>query len=245
MRARLYALLPLPTLFLLTTLITVAAEEAPKAEVKSVTMLGMIMGAGLPEYMLILYSVIAFAVALQNFMMIKKESIIPAGLADDLHNVLGKDGVTEEAIESARQMVDNDPSMTGKVLAAALAVHDLGHDAMLDAANDIQTTEQLRWMQKPGWMSLFANMATLLGLLGTVWGIIEAFMDMAANPAGVDITKLSSTIGISLITTANGMFIAVPMLLFAFAQRSKLGICFRESNDAVKEILNYFRPMAK
>ena len=241
---RISAYLPVGLLLAIPTLSITAAEAAAAAHSK-VTLFGMIVGAGPPEYLLILYSVICFAVAGQNFMLIKKEAIIPDGLNEDLHNVLSKDGPTEEAIENARAMVDNDPSMTGKALSAALSLHDLGYDAMRDAADDVTTTETLRWMQKPGWLSVFANMSTLLGLFGTVWGIIEAFMDMAANPAGVDIVKLSSTIGISLITTANGMIIAIPMLGFAFAQRSKLSTLFRQSNDTQKEILNYFRAPAK
>lgn len=235
-------------LLLAAPAITAAAEAGGEVEAKGgakLSIFGMIVTAGAPEFVLIAFSVAAFAVALQNFMFIKKEAIIPDGLSDDLHNVFSKDGPTEEAIEQARAMVDGDSSMTGKVISASLAVHDLGYDAMREAADDVYTTESMRWMQKPGWLSLFANQATLLGLFGTVWGIIEAFMDMAANPAGVDIVRLSSTIGVSLITTANGMFIAVPMLAFAFAQRTKLTNLFRSSNETTKEVLNYFRPATK
>ncbi|MBA3847899.1 MAG: MotA/TolQ/ExbB proton channel family protein [Planctomycetes bacterium] len=221
-----------------------AAEEGGGGGAQ-LSLLGMIISAGAPEFLLIAFSVLAFAIAIQNFMVIKKEAIIPNGLAEDLHNVLSKDGPTEESIENARAMVDNDPSMTGKVLSASLAVSDLGYDAMLEAAEDTTTTESLRWLTKPGYLALFANQATLLGLFGTVWGIIESFMAMAANPAGVDIVQLSKTIGVSLVTTANGMAIAVPMLAFAFMQRTKLSGFFRESNDAVKEILNYFRAPVK
>jgi biopolymer transport protein ExbB len=207
----------------------------------SLTFFGMIMQAGFPEYVLIAFSMLSFAIAIQNFMVIKKEALVPTGLADDLHQILSKDGITEEAIDNARAMVDNDPSLQGRTLSAALAVSDLGYDAMREAAEDAQASEQTRWMKKPGYVSLFANQATLLGLFGTVWGIIESFMAMAANPAGVDIGTLSKTIGVSLITTANGMFIAVPMLAFAFMQRQSLIAYFNEANDGVKEILNYFR----
>jgi biopolymer transport protein ExbB len=217
-----------------------AAEEAPKSG-SSLSLFGMILSAGAPEYVLLAFSMISFAVAIQNFMVIKKEALVPAGLADDLHQILSKDGVTEEAVDNARAMVDNDPSLQGRVLSAAFAVSDLGFEAMREAADDASHTEQTRWMKKPGWLSLFANQATLLGLFGTVWGIIESFMAMASNPAGVEIGTLSKTIGVSLVTTANGMFIAVPMLLFAFAQRQALIGYFNEANDGVKEVLNYFR----
>jgi biopolymer transport protein ExbB len=222
-----------------------AAADTGAAKGATLSLWGMVTKAGAPEYLLIAYSFVAFSVGLQGFMTIRREAIIPTGLAEDLHNILSKDGATEEAVENARAMVDNDPSMTGKVISSALAVHDLGHDAMVEAAEDTAITESGKWMTKPGWCSLFANQATLLGLFGTVWGIIEAFMDMAAHPGGVDIVMLSSTIGVSLITTANGMIIAVPMLAFAFSQRTKLTGLFRESNDSVKEILNYFRAPVK
>lgn len=217
-----------------------AAEASPQGGAHGTSMLQLVLGAGAPEYLLIAFSFVAFAIAIQNFMVIKREAIVPDGLANDVHNCF-TDGVTEDSIAQARSIVDGDPSSTGRILSAALNVSEYGHEAMLEAAEDANTSEVTKWMQKPGWMSLFANMATLLGLFGTVWGIIESFMAMAANPAGVDITKLSSTIGISLVTTANGMIIAIPMLAFGFAQRSKLAKFFRDSNDSVKEILIYFR----
>jgi len=222
-----------------------AAAAAAPATGHNLSLLGMIFDAGAPEYLLLAFSFLAFAVAIQNFMVIKKEAILPPGLVEDLHNVLSKDGPTEEAVENARAMVDNDPSLTGKALSAALAVSDLGYDAMREASEDLYITETTRWLQKPGYLSLFANQATLLGLFGTVWGIIEAFMAMAANAGGIDISKLSSTIGIALVTAANGMAIAVPMLAFAFMQRSKLTNFFREANDGIKEVLNYWRASTK
>jgi biopolymer transport protein ExbB len=238
-----------PILLLLVIVGTTVAFGAEAAEggkaTKNLSLFGMILGAGAPEYLLLAFSVVCFAIAIQNFMVIKREAIIPNGLADDLHNVLSKDGPTEESIENARAMVDNDPSMAGKVMSQALAVSDLGYDAMLDAAEDASMTEQTKWMLKPGYVSLFASQATLLGLFGTVWGIIESFMAMASNPAGVDVVELSSTLGIALVTTANGMAIAVPMLAFAFMQRSKLQGFFRECNDSTKDVLNYFRAPAK
>jgi len=193
------------------------------------SLFGMIMSAGAPEYLLLLFSMIAFGVAVQNMMVIKREALIPAGLAEDVHQILSKDGITEEAVDNARAMVENDPTMQG------------GYDAMREAATDTTDAETFKWMQKPAWLSLFANMATLLGLFGTVWGIIESFMAMAANPGGVDIVILAKTIGVSLITTANGMAVAVPMLAFAFAQRSKLMGFFHEINESTNEVLNYFR----
>jgi biopolymer transport protein ExbB len=241
-------------LFMITALVSIgalgfAAEAASEAAGGGggggggthLSLFGMIMSAGPPEYLLLLFSMVSFGVAVQNMMVIKREALIPVGLADDVHQILSKDGITEEAVDNARAMVENDPTMQGRILASALAVSDLGYDAMREAATDATDAETFKWMQKPAWMSLFANQATLLGLFGTVWGIIESFMAMAMNPGGVDIVILAKTIGVSLITTANGMAVAVPMLAFAFAQRSKLMGFFHEINESTNEVLNYFR----
>jgi biopolymer transport protein ExbB len=216
-----------------------AAEDAPAPKAgKSV--FTMIFDSGWPEWVIIVVSVIAFAVAIQLFITLKREVIIPPGLADDLHNAFAE-GVTDEAVENALAMTQNDPAMTSQVVASALDKKDFGYDAMVAAAETTATAEANRWMTKVGWLSLFASTGTMLGLFGTVYGMIGAFMAMAANPAGVDAAMLSETIGGALITTANGLIIAIPMLVCAFIIRGKLNQFILDSTVISNEILDYFR----
>ncbi len=65
-----------------------------------------------------------------------------------------------------------------------------------------------------GLLSVIAKTATLMGLLGTILGMIDAFSVIAATTTGVDMTKLAEGLWQALITTATGLFIAIPTYLF-------------------------------
>jgi len=233
------------TLFALTTLPLLAAEAADAAAAAPATKpaksaLGMIIEAGWTEWQIILLSIIAFAMAIQAFIVIKREAIIPPGLGEDLHNAFAE-GVTDEAIENALAMTQNDPSYLAQVIAAALDKKDFGYDAMVASADAQATAEGNRWNGKIGWLALFASIGTMMGLFGTVWGMIGAFMDMAANPAGIDASQLSGTIGGALITTANGLIVAIPMLVCVFILRGKLNQYILDATVITNEVLDYFR----
>lgn len=214
-----------------------ATGPAPKASKNALT---MIIESGWTEWQIILLSIIAFAMAIQAFITIKREAIIPPGLGDDLHNVFAE-GVTDEAIENALSMTQNDPSYMAQVIASALDKKDFGYDAMVAAADTQATAEGNRWNSKIGWLALFASIGTMMGLFGTVWGMIGAFMDMANNPTGVNASELSGTIGGALITTANGLIVAIPMLICVFVLRAKLNQYILDATIVTNEVLDYFR----
>jgi len=233
------------TLFALTTLPLFAAEAVAEAAAgpapkKSTSALQMIIDSGWTKWQIIVLSIVSCAMAIQAFMVIKREAIIPPGLGEDLHNTFAE-GVTDEAIENALAMTQNDPSYLAQVVASAPDKKDFGYDAMVTAADSQATAESNRWNGKIGWLALFASIGTLMGLFGTVWGMIGAFMDMAANPAGVDAAALSGTIGGALITTANGLIVAIPMLTCVFILRSKLNQYILDATVVTNEVLDYFR----
>ena len=233
--------LPILAVLAIGLLPLIGADEAgaPAAK-KQISAFQMIIDSGWTEWQIILLSVIAFAVALQLFITLKREAIIPPGIAEDLHNCFAE-GVTDEAVENALSMTQNDPTYVSQVIASAIDKKDFGYDAMVAAAESTATAEGNRWNNKIGWLALFASIGTMLGLFGTVWGMIGAFMDMAANPAGVDASMLAGTIGGALITTANGLIVAIPMLVCVFILRARLNQYILDATVISNEILDYFR----
>jgi biopolymer transport protein ExbB len=234
----------LPAIALLTLaampLIGADGEAVAPAAKKQVSAFQMIIDSGWTEWQIIVLSIVAFAMSIQCFITIKREAIIPPGIAEDLHNVFAE-GATDEAVEQALSMTQNDPSYVGQVIAAAIDKKDFGYDAMIAAAESTATAEGNRWNGKIGWLQLFAAIGTMMGLFGTVWGMIGAFMDMAANPTGVDASMLAGTIGGALITTANGLIVAIPMLIFVFILRARLNQYILDATVISNEILDYFR----
>ncbi|GDY11253.1 biopolymer transporter ExbB [Planctomycetota bacterium] len=216
-----------------------AAE--PGAQAESGSLLTMIMHGGIVELILIILSLISYSLALQFTFTITRTNMVPDGLADEMHNIFAE-GATDEAVENARNAVTGDPSMLGTILAAMLDKKDFGYDAMRETAEQVGAAENYRYMAKVNWLSLFASTGTLLGLLGTVTGIIGSFMAMAGAAGGADPTALSRSIGEALVCTATGLIVAIGALIFFFFLRQRVNQASMDSAVVTAEILDYFRP---
>jgi biopolymer transport protein ExbB len=217
-----------------------AGDGAPAA--KSHTLFDMIIAGGPVEYILIVLSVISYSMALQYTFTLKRETLVPEGIVDEIHQAFA-DGVTDESVETARNAVAGDTSMLGNIVAAALDKKDFGYEAMREAAEQIGAAEHNKYMSKVGWLSLFASTATLGGLLGTVTGIIGAFLAMGNSTP--DPAKLSLSIGEALVCTATGLIIAIGTLMFYFFLRNRVNACALDAAALSNEVLDYFRPSHK
>jgi biopolymer transport protein ExbB len=229
----------LPLILALVAPAMLMAEDA-KAPAHTLSLLDLIIKAGPIELVLILLSLVCYSLALQYVFTIKRDTLIPDGLADELHNILAE-GPTDEAVESGRNAVAGDTSMLGNILAAALDKKDFGYEAMKEAAEMVGVAEHNRYMAKVSWISMFASSATLLGLLGTVSGIIKSFLTMASNPGGADATQLAGSIGEALVCTATGLIIAIGGLYFFFWLRNRVNQIALDAGVITSEILDYFR----
>jgi biopolymer transport protein ExbB len=236
MRRFLRASLPVLALLLCAGAASAAEAGGAPAHVKP-SLLDMVWH-GMPIMgVLIILSLIAYGLALQYVFTIKREALIPPGLADEIHNLFAE-GVTDEAVENSRNVVASDPSMLGTILAAVLDKKDFGYDAMREAAEQAGQVEHNKYSSRVAWLSMFASSATLLGLLGTVTGIIGAFLNMGPS---VDPGELAKNIGEALICTASGLGIAIGMLYFFFWLRNRVNACALEAALITQEILDYFR----
>ncbi len=231
------------TLLNFLTCVAVYAAEGEGADTGGKSVLTLVWESGPVEYVLILLSVVGMSIGIHRLLTIKKEILVPEGLADDLHNIFAE-GVNDEAVEDALNLVSGDQSMLGEVFAAALDKRDFGYESMQEAAESVGSAEHNKYMTQISWLSLFAAIGPMLGLLGTVVGMIGAFMTLAAKN-NVNPQDLSSDIGGAMITTATGLIIAIPMMFFFFFLRSRINRCVLDATVLTNEVLDYFRPPAR
>lgn len=237
---RLASALPILALALLCASTGYAADAEAGAK-HTLSLLDLIIAGGVVMLLLVILSITTFSLALNWTFTIKRDTLIPPGMADDIHNALAE-GVSDEAFENARNVVANDTSMLGNILAAAFDKKDFGYNAMKESAEAVGIGEHNKYTAKVAWLSMFASSATLLGLLGTVSGIIGSFLKMASNPGGVDPNVLAENIGEALTCTAAGLAIAIGGLYFFFFLRARVNQAAIDSAIIAQEILDYFRP---
>lgn len=153
-------------------------------------------------------SVGAMAIIAERFWSLQRKKILPDDLVSQiwkLHRDNKLDDITLRRLKTS--------SPLGNIIAAGLINSRHGHNAMKEAIEDVgrQITHELeRFLNALG---IIAEISPLLGLLGTVFGMIEIFSELMQHGAG-DPTVLAGGISVALITTAAGLCVAIPSLIF-------------------------------
>jgi len=167
----------------------------------------IIQAAGWPIWFLLLASVIAVALIIERGVSLRSRKIIPPTLFDQVVTVYQRQGVSGEVLDKLAK-----DSPLGTVLAAGLRNHKSSRYVMKEAIEEAGrgvAHELERFLTTLG---TIATAAPLLGLFGTVIGMIEIFG--AQSPTGTDPQRLGHGISIALYNTAFGIGIAIPALIF-------------------------------
>ncbi|WP_018935430.1 MotA/TolQ/ExbB proton channel family protein [Thioalkalivibrio sp. ALJ24] len=171
-------------------------------------MLEIVKSGGWLMLPILLCSVLALAIVLERFISLRRGRVVPRGLLGRVWEQMREHGLSMEDIERLRE---NSP--LGAVLAAGLATHDrtrqITQESIEEAGRRV-THELERYMNTLG---TIAMITPLLGLLGTVVGMIEVFTVVTEIGVGSP-RDLAGGISQALITTATGIGIAIPALIF-------------------------------
>ena len=167
----------------------------------------IIRAGGVFMWPIVMCSVVAVAIVCERFWTLQSSRVIPRDLSQKVWNWIEADQLSEKLVVALEQ---NSP--LGKLLAIGLANRNKPRALMVERLEDggrHVVHELERFLNTLG---TIAAVAPLLGLLGTVAGIIHAFNAITANGLG-DPRVLSGGIGEALITTAAGLFTAVPAVI--------------------------------
>ena len=170
-------------------------------------MFAIIQAAGWPIWFLLLASVIAVALIIERAISLRASKIVPANLLEQVKSVYQRQGVSEEVLEKLGR-----DSPLGAVLAAGLRNHKSSRYVMKEAieeAGRAAAHEMERFLTTLG---TIATASPLLGLFGTVIGMIEIFGSQA--PTGSNPAQLAHGISVALYNTAFGIAISIPSLIF-------------------------------
>ncbi len=124
-------------------------------------------------------------------------------------------------IDRAKGLVARSRAPLSRVVAAGLSSHGQGHDAALMLMNEAQLMELPRIETRVGYLVMFSNIATLLGLLGTIVGLIRSFAAVASASAADKATELARGISEAMNCTAFGLIVAISALLIYAALQSR------------------------
>lgn len=220
----------------LALLSTVTAALAQQAEKKSILELFVFDGGKTMLLILVVFLVLV-ALVVYNFMNISRSKFCP----DDLKNEL-LDHMVNCRVRSAIDTAATSPSYLGRMLAYALPnvdatrPEDLGKEAVEDAIADFSVNENRKNMVWINYISLVAQAAPMVGLFGTVLGMVGAFATLGQE--GADPSGLASNISTALLTTLWGLILAIPSLFLFYFFKNKLNALTSECHATAEELLN-------
>ena len=170
-------------------------------------MFAIIEGAGWPIWFLLVASIIAVALIIERLVMLRQAKVVPSGLLEKALTAYQKQGASPELVAA----LESD-SPLGRVLAAGLRNHKSSRYVMkesIEEAGKAVTHDLERFLTTLG---TIASISPLMGLFGTVVGMIEIFGSQA--PGGTNPQQLAHGISIALYNTAAGIAISIPSLIF-------------------------------
>lgn len=183
-------------------------SQIPPAWAQGFDRIGQFKEGGVALVVLLVMSVIALWVAIERLRNVRKAFVIPEGLARRA-DVLWQEG----RIDQAQSLVDGQPSTLSRMLHYMLAYRALDLVTVTKGVEDIASIELREHLRRIYPLAIIATVAPIVGLLGTVAGMIEAFHALALN-GPIDPALLASGISKALVNTAAGLSVALPALAF-------------------------------
>jgi len=166
--------------------------------------------------LLVAGSVVALAVVFSCVMDIRQARILPRRSIERITELSG-----QNLWDELTEFVARDDSFVGHVVRAALkAAKITGRDGVRDAAELAAAEESARWFRRIELLNVIGNLGPLIGLAGTVWGMILAFTSLGESGGQAGPSDLSQGISKALFHTLLGLMLAIPCLLVFGIYRS-------------------------
>ncbi len=229
-------------LFVVIVVVGMTANLAFAAEAEKRTLREWFIwpGGGVIGVILMLIDVASIALIIEHFITIRRTTILPEPVVEHVRGLL-----EEKQYREVIEYTAAEPSAISYVVHASLGEASHGYAAMeraMEEAVEDRTTKLLRKIEA---LNVVGNIAPMLGLLGTVLGMILAFSAIVEAGGVPDVGGLANSIGIALVTTFWGLIVAVPALTVFAVMRNRIDGLSAETTMVSQELISTFRPGAK
>ena len=180
----------------------------------------------------------AVALIVEHFLSIRRDRLIPEPVVDMLDAQLD-----QKQYETARATCKEDDSFLCQIVAAGLKHIDsmFGFFDMQSAMQEVSEREVSRLYRKLEYLTFIAATAPMLGLLGTVTGMISSFNVIAATEGTAKPSQLAGGISEALVTTCMGLIVAIPTSFFVSFFRNRIESIVSEAESVVEKLMGRFR----
>ncbi len=192
----------------------------------------IVMAGGIVGYVIILLSFVAVALAIEHALTIRQKVLMPPGFADEILQLL-----SQGQLGPAIQKCQADPSVLAQILHGGMTEYELGWNAVEKGAEEATAEQAAKLYRKIEYLNVIGNIAPMLGLLGTVLGMVYAFQELAGSQGYARASDLAEGIYLALITTVQGLIVAIPALAVYAYFCNRIASLVAETAHAASQVL--------
>jgi biopolymer transport protein ExbB len=225
-------------LFMLAGVSATGWAQDAAAAVKTVTFAEMWRVGGWCMWPLGLCSIATLFFVIRNILMLRTKNLLRADLKPEIEGLLAR-----RELKGVREVCQNNPSLMTSVLDAGLervSEDDFDPAHVMEAIEEAGNEQMVTFMRPINYLSMIGSVAPMLGLLGTVSGMIKAFQTISAGGMGKP-ELLAGNIGEALITTAAGLIIAIPAMTAYFVFKNNFIKDMSTMGRMVGHFMNVYR----
>lgn len=200
----------------------------------------MIRASGLFGAVLLLLSFLMVAIIMMNVLQVRRDSLLPTSFIEAFEQRLqAKD--YQGAYETARA----DDSFVARVLAAGLSKLNRGYSEAIEGMQEVGEEETMAMEHRLSYLALIGSIAPMIGLMGTVYGMIDSFRTIASSPTQPKPSELASGISTALFTTLEGLTVAIPAMIAYSILRNRMNRFVLEVGMVSEGLMSRFSTVGK
>ena len=189
-------------------------------------------------FLLLSFTLVALFV--MNLLTARRDNVCP------LHLVEGFEGhLNNKQYQEAYEMAKADESFLGQVLSAGLAKLSSGYAQAIEAMQEVGEEENMKLEHRLSYMALIGTISPMIGLFGTVHGMIDSFSIIANSPTAPEPSKLAEGISTALFTTLIGLAIAIPAIAFYNILKNRIARLVLEVGILSEGLMSRFENVGK
>ncbi len=188
----------------------------------------------------LIMSIILVALVVRCVLAVQKNNFVPDDLIQGVDASLG-----EKNAQAAVELVRADESFLGQVVSAGLGKLQNGKESALEAMQIVGESETMKTEHLLSYLALIGNISPMVGLLGTVQGMVTSFAKIASSTTTIKPSELAGGIEQALYTTLFGLFLAIPAITIYNIMRNRVQRFILSAGTQSEEMLDKFQAFVK
>jgi biopolymer transport protein ExbB len=185
-------------------------------------------------------SFVFVALVVMNLLAARRENIVPVALVQGFEQFLN-----ERKYQEAYELAKSDDSFLGQVLSAGLAKLSTGYPQAIEAMQEVGEEETMKLEHRLSYIALIGTVSPMVGLLGTVDGMVQSFMVIARSEVTPKPSELAMGISTALITTLVGLWLAIPAIAVFGILRNRFQRLTLEVGIVAESLMSRFQNVGK